>query len=99
MRALVFDIETIPDVEFGRRLLDLDGLAPIDQPGVADTGAGVPTYADRGALEAVAGIAGLSQRPLNSGLFGNRERQRVAGSPLAGARGYPAKQRLDRLGD
>jgi len=32
--------------------LDLDGLPPIDLP-IADTGAGVPTFADRGALEAV----------------------------------------------
>ncbi len=40
-----------------------------------------------------------AQRPLNSGLFGSRERQRVDGSPLAGARGYPANQSLNRLGD
>ena len=39
------------------------------------------------------------QRPLNSGLFGSRERQRVDGSPLAGARGYPANQSLNHLGD
>lgn len=30
MNYLVFDIETIPDVEFGRRLLGLDGLADAD---------------------------------------------------------------------
>ena len=36
----------------GFELLDLNGLPPIDQT-VADTGAGAPTYADRGALEAV----------------------------------------------
>ena len=39
------------------------------------------------------------QRPSNSGLFGSRERPRVDGSPLAGARGYPANQRLTLLGD
>jgi PKD repeat protein len=37
----------------GFQALDLDGLPPLDQPGVANTGAGVPNYADRGALEAV----------------------------------------------
>ena len=30
MRALVFDIETIPDVELGKRLLNLEGLADED---------------------------------------------------------------------
>jgi parallel beta-helix repeat protein len=35
----------------GFELLDLEGVAPIDLPGVPDTGAGVPSYADRGALE------------------------------------------------
>jgi predicted PolB exonuclease-like 3'-5' exonuclease len=30
MNHLVFDIETIPDVDFGRRLLGLDGLADAD---------------------------------------------------------------------
>jgi hypothetical protein len=35
----------------GFAALDFDGLPPIDLAGVADTGAGVPTYADRGALE------------------------------------------------
>jgi hypothetical protein len=35
----------------GFAALDFDGLAPIDLTGVADTGAGVPSYADRGALE------------------------------------------------
>ncbi len=36
----------------GFELLDLDGLPPINLP-IADTGAGVPTFADRGALEAL----------------------------------------------
>ena len=31
--------------------------------------------------------------------FGSRERERVGASPLAGARGYPAKQCLKLLGD
>jgi hypothetical protein len=35
----------------GFAALDFDGLPPIDLPGVADTGAGVLTYVDRGALE------------------------------------------------
>jgi hypothetical protein len=35
----------------GFAALDFDGLAPIDLTGVPDTGAGAPTYADRGALE------------------------------------------------
>jgi len=35
----------------GFQALDFDGVAPIDLAGVPDTGAGVPTYADRGALE------------------------------------------------
>ena len=43
--------------------------------------------------------AKLYQRPLNSGLFGSRERQRVDGSPLAGARGYLSNQSLNFLGD
>jgi len=30
MRALVFDIETVPDVEFGKRLFNLDGLSDED---------------------------------------------------------------------
>ena len=30
MRALVFDIETVPDIELGKRLLDLDGLPDED---------------------------------------------------------------------
>ena len=30
MNILVFDIETIPDVETGRRLYDLDGLSDED---------------------------------------------------------------------
>ena len=49
----------------GFEQLDLDGLPPLDQPGVADTGAGIPTYADRGALEAVdaAPVARLSVTP------------------------------------
>jgi len=39
------------------------------------------------------------QRPVNSGLFGSRERQRADGSPFAGARGYPTNQSLNLLGD
>jgi hypothetical protein len=35
----------------GFAALDFEGVAPIDLPGVPDTGAGGPTYADRGALE------------------------------------------------
>ena len=42
---------------------------------------------------------GSDQRPVSSGLFGRRERQRVVIPPLAGARGYPANQRLNLLGD
>ena len=38
-------------------------------------------------------------RPVNSGLFGSRERQRTDGSPFAGARGYPTNQSLNLLGD
>ena len=30
MNTLAFDIETVPDVELGRRLYDLDGLADAD---------------------------------------------------------------------
>jgi nitrous oxidase accessory protein NosD len=37
----------------GFQALDFDGVAPFDLPGVANTGAGVPNFADRGALEAV----------------------------------------------
>ena len=40
-----------------------------------------------------------SPRPLNSGLFGSRERERVDGSPRAGARGYPANHSRKLLGD
>jgi parallel beta-helix repeat protein len=49
----------------GFESLDLDGLPPLDQPGVANTGSGVPTYADRGALEAVdaAPVARLTVSP------------------------------------
>jgi parallel beta-helix repeat protein len=49
----------------GFQPLDLDGLPPLDQPGVANTGAGVPAYADRGALEAVdaAPVAKLTVLP------------------------------------
>jgi hypothetical protein len=36
----------------GFQALDFDGLAPVDLPGVPNTGAGVPNFADRGALEA-----------------------------------------------
>ena len=39
-----------------------------------------------------------SPRPLSSGRFGRRERQRVDEPPLAGARGYPAVHRLKLLG-
>jgi PKD repeat protein len=35
----------------GFQALDFDGLPPIDLAGVANTGAGVPDFADRGALE------------------------------------------------
>jgi hypothetical protein len=44
-------------------------------------------------------LTDLYQRPLNAGLFGSREHQRVDGSPLAGARGYLANQSLTLLGD
>jgi parallel beta-helix repeat protein len=37
----------------GFEALDLVGMPPLDIPAVANTGAGVPDYADRGALEAV----------------------------------------------
>ena len=37
----------------GFALLDFDGLPPMDLAGVPNTGAGVPNYADRGALERV----------------------------------------------
>ncbi len=30
MNVLVFDIETVPDIEAGRRLYDLDGLSDAD---------------------------------------------------------------------
>jgi len=45
--------------------MDLDGMPPIDLLGVADTGMGVPTFADRGALEAVdaAPVARLTVTP------------------------------------
>jgi hypothetical protein len=45
--------------------LDFDGLPPIDLTGVADSGAGVPTYADRGALERrdAAPVAALKTTP------------------------------------
>ena len=36
----------------GFQPLDFDGLPPVDLPGVPNTGAGVPNFADRGALEA-----------------------------------------------
>src|ERR1019366_7912671 len=35
----------------GVMALDHDGRAPVDQPGVANTGVGTPNFADRGALE------------------------------------------------
>jgi hypothetical protein len=35
----------------GFQALDFDGLPPLDLPGVPNTGAGVPDFADRGALE------------------------------------------------
>jgi parallel beta-helix repeat protein len=49
----------------GFESLDLDGLPPLDQPAVANTGAGVPNFADRGALEAMdaAPIARLTVTP------------------------------------
>ena len=49
----------------GFQPLDLDDLPPLDQPGVANTGAGVPAYADRGALEAVdaAPVASMTVTP------------------------------------
>jgi hypothetical protein len=49
----------------GFAALDHDGLPPIDLTGVPDTGAGVPTYADRGALERVdaAPVARISITP------------------------------------
>jgi len=49
----------------GFELLDLAGLPPLDQPAVANTGAGVPNYADRGALEATdaAPVAKLTVTP------------------------------------
>jgi parallel beta-helix repeat protein len=55
----------------GFELLDLDGLPPLDQSGVADTGAGVPSYADRGALEAVdaAPVARLTVSPKRTTRF------------------------------
>ena len=37
----------------GFQALDFDGLPPVDLPAVPNTGAGVPNFADRGALEAV----------------------------------------------
>jgi hypothetical protein len=37
----------------GFQALDFDGVVPVDLPGVPNTGAGVPNFADRGALEAV----------------------------------------------
>lgn len=51
----------------GFELLDLDNLPPLDLPGIVDTGAGVPSYADRGALEAVdaAPVARVRLRPRN----------------------------------
>jgi hypothetical protein len=36
----------------GFQALDFDGVAPVDLPAVPNTGAGVPNFADRGALEA-----------------------------------------------
>ena len=55
----------------GFESLDLDGLPPLDQPGVANTGTGVPTYADRGALEAVdaAPVARLTVTPKRTARF------------------------------
>jgi PKD repeat protein len=46
-------------------------MPPLDQPGVADTGAGVPTYADRGALEALdaAPLAKLTVTPKRTTRF------------------------------
>ena len=55
----------------GFQSLDLTGLPPLDQPAVANTGAGVPNYADRGALEAVdaAPLARLTVTPKRTVLF------------------------------
>ena len=55
----------------GFQSLDLAGLPPLDQPAVANTGAGVPNYADRGALEAVdaAPIARLTVTPKRTTRF------------------------------
>ncbi len=49
----------------GFLLLDFDGKKPIDLVGVPNTGAGVPNYADRGALEAkdAAPVARLQATP------------------------------------
>jgi parallel beta-helix repeat protein len=49
----------------GFALLDFDGRSPVDLAGVPNTGAGVPNYADRGALEAndTAPVARLSLTP------------------------------------
>jgi len=44
-------------------------------------------------------FSGSYQRPLNFGVFGKRELQRVDESPLAGTRGYPAHHSLKLLGD
>jgi len=55
----------------GFQPLDFDGRAPIDVSSVPDTGAGVPTYADRGALERIdtAPVARLrvTPKPANVG--------------------------------
>jgi hypothetical protein len=55
----------------GFEALDFDGRPPSDLAGVPDTGAGVPTYADRGALERLdtAPVASLriTPKPANVG--------------------------------
>jgi parallel beta-helix repeat protein len=55
----------------GLELLDLDDMPPLDQPAVANTGAGVPSYADRGALEAMdaAPVARLTVTPRRTTLL------------------------------
>jgi hypothetical protein len=50
-------------------------------------------------LRCVAIVLTDTDVPLSTGLFGSRERQRVDGAPLAGARGYLANQSLNLLGD
>lgn len=46
-------------------LMDHDGITPVDDPGIGDTGAGSPAYADRGAFERPP-IAGDDHPPIAS---------------------------------